>query len=173
MTNSRATGGKLQLLDEHVATGTEATYTYTPSPALNMLNKYAEIYVKINGLTTASLELRMKLNAKTDYNEQTLETKSTVLVGADIDANSSFVLLNANLITGASAFESKASISLMTTSIATMTISSKGTVPNIGFFSSYGAVGVDTGNTITSIEILTSTSTWATSTEILIYGLLR
>ena len=40
-----AGGGKVVLLDDHEASGTENSYTYTPSSALNLQDDYAKLFV--------------------------------------------------------------------------------------------------------------------------------
>jgi hypothetical protein len=58
-----AGGGKVVLLDDHVASSTENSYTYTPSPSLNMESTYSKIFVvwSLNECSNTSA-IRLNLN---------------------------------------------------------------------------------------------------------------
>ena len=59
-----AGGGKLVLLDDHKAAGTENSYTYTPSSALNLQDDYAKLFVVWSlHECSATSAIRMNLNA--------------------------------------------------------------------------------------------------------------
>ena len=59
-----AGGGKVVLLDDHVASTTENSYTYTPASALNMETTYSKVFVvwSLNECSATS-GIRMNLNA--------------------------------------------------------------------------------------------------------------
>lgn len=58
-----AAGGKVVLLDDHTATGTENSYTYTPSSALNMQTQYSKVFVVWSlHECSATSGIRMNLN---------------------------------------------------------------------------------------------------------------
>ncbi len=51
-------GGKYVLLDQHLATGTEADYTYTPIIALDLKATYRQIIILITGKAITTQECR-------------------------------------------------------------------------------------------------------------------
>ncbi len=170
MTNSRASA-TLRLLDNHLATGTEATYTYTPVPALNMKARYREIYIIVTGSATATLEMQLKINAQTDYNVSYNINDTTTATTGLTDAAPTIILLSGGILDGANLFNIQAYIVFNDASDMLM-VHAVGSAPHEGNYQVHGQPQT-AATTITSIEIKTSTSTWATGTEISIYGIQR
>ncbi len=169
MTNSRARG-RLDLLDHHLATGTEATYTYTKT--LDMKVTYREILIIITGKATAAFNLAIKLNAQTDYDYAQLMGDTTTASAALAAAQANVPLLTSAIIDGAVPFYQKLTIACNDADDTLMCLS-HGSAPHEGQeVKAFQAMAGST-TTITSIEILTSTSTWIAGTEISIYGLKR
>ncbi len=168
MTNSRASRGMV-VLDKHEATGTEASYTFTPDPAI-LNDKYSKILIIFDGKTTASLALELKINGSATGHYWTMtENNQGTLTGSTASNASEFPLADTSVITAATHLMGE--ISLYLSDIATAVVSIDST---IGAGRHYNKM---TGNivtsTITEIKIQTSTSTWVAGTKIIIYGVVR
>ena len=165
-----------QALDHHIATGTESTYTYTPGTPLNIQTTYSKIIVFFSGVNTASLAMQVKINGLTTYNYSKLLADTSTVSTALHTAESTFEVIGTELIDISSAFFA-GELTLWSLQSAGATdrcmIKSVGWTEHEGNQQNFGAPGGGNTTTITSIEVLTSTSTWQTNTEIWIYGVLR
>lgn len=169
-TTNPNTGSSLQLLDLHQASGTESTYTFTPGSALNSA-KYSAIVIKISGSATASLALNMVLNGDSG-NMAYFGQRMTGSAVANITASAQSVIqiASTSIISAATLFDGEIIINLDSTVgkilRGTSMMSAGGVgVELLGWYDSQGAT-----NSITSINFATSTSTWATGTNITTYG---
>ena len=165
-----------QALDHHIATGNESTYTYTPGTPLNIQTTYSKIIVFFSGVNSASLAMQVKINGLTNYSySKLLADTSTVSTGLN-SAQTTFEVIGTELIDISSAFFA-GELTLWSLQSAGSTnrcmIKSDGWTEHEGQQHSYGSPGTGNTTTITSIEVLTSTSTFQTNTEIWIYGVLR
>jgi len=167
---------KMELLDHHIATGTESTYTFTPSTALDIQSTYAKIIVFFSGVNTASLAMQVKIDALTSYDYSKLLADTTTVSTALTTAAGAFEVIGTELIDGNSAFFAGA-LELWTLQSSGGTdrcmIRSVGWTAHEGNQICAGAPASGDTEEIASIEVLTSTSTWTANTEIFIYGVLR
>jgi len=165
-----------QALDHHIATGTESTYTYTPGTPLNIQTTYSKIIVFFSGVNTASLAMQVKINGLTNYAYSKLLADTSTVSTALHTAQTTFEVIGTELIDGPSAFFA-GDLELWSLQSAGSTnrcmIKSNGWTEHEGQQTSKGDPGTGNTTTITSIEVLTSTSTWQQNTEIWIYGVLR
>ncbi len=157
------------LLDDHLATGTESTYTYTST--LNMKTKYAAIHIYITGAPTATLEMHLKINGNTDYDSIVTNNDSGTITGALLVAQGQFPLLTSGYIDTA---DLPFLINLIITfddSSDHFLIDCTGSAPHEGVAITKGA-DQSTDTIITSLVFTTSTSTWKAGTRIITYGIL-
>ncbi len=169
MTNSRASKG-MRLIDTHQATGTESTYTVTQP--MDLLLKYSEILILINGEATAAFDLLLKYNSVTDlYHYNYIKNDSTTVTGVNATSQAAWIIADKegiiNVATG------KYNVRVHLTSADDSII--QGTFQNYGNeASSIG--GISQSNAIaaiTSLTISTSTSTWKAGAQINTYGIPR
>ncbi len=164
-------GGKYVLLDHHVATGTEATYTYTPSVALDLKSIYREIYIIITGKATATFTLKVKLNAATNYDNAFISLDTTTVAGAVQVDETAIDLIPNGILDGAMPFHSQISI-FCNDAVDQLCLIARTVASHEGQY--LQATDNQTSATaITAIEVLTSTSTWIAGTEITTYGIKR
>ncbi len=168
MTNSRASKSPI-LLDHHLATGTESTYTFTKN--LDMKLQYREITLIITGKATAALAMQLLINAATDYDFAQIEHDTTTGTFAIAAAATELGLLGNVILDGAKPFHLKVTI-VLNDATDTYMIQSWASAPHEGQLL-YTSEDQTSSTTITSLQIKASTSTWIAGTEITIYGLPR
>lgn len=166
----------LELLDHHIALGNESSYVFTPGTPLNIQTKYSKIVLFFSGVNTATLAMQVKINGITNYAySKLLADTSTVSTGLNT-LQTTFEVIGTELIDGPSAFFA-GDLELWSLQSAGSTnrcmIKSNGWTEHEGQQSCKGDPGTGNTTTITSIELLTSTSDWQTNTELWIYGFLR
>lgn len=161
-------GGKLELIDFHQASTTEADFTFTFSPALDMVTDFAYLIVIIDGLMTAQAALEMIIDGETDFNYMITKNLSGTLSGADIDADTDIELVAADILENPRGFECIGWIFGEDSQ-------------KYMFLCGGGQRGQEiiTGhtnaprNTIATLKFQTSTSTWNDTTNFAIYGVRR
>ncbi len=164
-------GNKYELLDNHLATGTESTYTYTPVTPLDMKTRYHELIILVRGKATAALTLNMLINAGTNYDQAFLDMDTTTVAGSIAVDLTVINLLGSSKIDGAVSFNCKAAITLNDANdLFQIIIQGGASHEGLGF----RAIEDQTSaTTISTIQVVTSTSTWIAGTEITIYGIRR
>ena len=149
-------------LQEHIATTTESSHTFTTSIDLK---KY-KIYLLMTGGLTAALSLQAKWNARTDYDYNTIDVDNGTVSGLQQNAGGTWEIFNSTL---ASADTFIAELHLSISEAAGDTHGkaySFGGLEWHGFQHTVGgSVTDETDQTITSIEVKTSTSTWKAGTK--------
>jgi len=163
-----------ELLDNHVATGVEADYTFTPSSDLEA-DTYSKIIVIIQGECSGALALEMVLNGanSTDH----FSNGQRLVDGAATDINlaeaDEFQIADATLLGGDTAvFFAQVQIPLL---VGTSGSNGFRSTTNAGFNNaSYQNMAHTQGPgvlaPINSIKIQTSTSTWKAAAVITTYG---
>jgi len=167
---------KMELLDHHIATGTESSYTFTPSSALDIQSTYGKIIIFFSGVNTATLAMQVKIDSIASYDYSKLLADTSTVSTALTTGASTFEVIGTELIDGNSAFFSGClELWSFQTSGATdrCMIKSSGWTAHEGQQHTYGIPATGDTETIANIEVLTSTSTWTANTEIFIYGVLR
>ncbi len=168
MPNYKA-ANRMVLLDNHLATGTEADYTFTKD--LDMKTKYREILIIINGSATAAFILEMLISAHTNYDFADLLQDVGVLGGSvGLDATQ-MTVLQAGVIDGAVPFHAKITIQL-NDAVDKYEVQIQSGADHEGQeFINWRDETSET--TISALKFQTSTSTWIAGTEISIYGIQR
>jgi len=171
MVNSRASD-VLELLDKHVATGTEASYTFTPVGAIND-TKYSYILVIVSLKQTAAFVTEMIVNASVGTTNHTTGRRFTGSGETDISIASA-AHIQLLTVTG-SADHVFGEVKIFCPSYGTSDIYTYST-----FCSGAGnrqdmCTSQTTGThaEITSIKIETSTSTWIAGSTFAVYGVKR
>ncbi len=136
-----------------------------------MKTQYRYIEIVITGKSTAALSLQLKVNALADYLTSELKLDTTTVTGAVATTQSISNRIALDLIDGAVNFYSEVKITCNDASDI-LVITGMGTAPHEGLIYT-SAETTGTATTITSIQILVSTSTWIAGTEISIYGIKR
>jgi len=170
MVNYKSSFSNLEKLDEHEATGTESTYTFTKS--LDMTSKYRTIIIYMTGQITATLYLKLIVNGdETGYQANHLQAIDTTVSATEQSAETYYELMPvASLPSNYSRFSGKIEIFNQNTANGMLQIHSKFGYPAKSIVMGIGELGSVT-DTITSITISTSTSTWKLGTQITTYGL--
>lgn len=161
-----------EVLDNHVAAGAEASYTFTPTAALTFIT-FSKIVVELLLRPTgAAFTLGQVLNG----------------VGAGLNSARGFYWTGSgivNVMTGLQPYVEIANPTIFpsNTGFGTVQISSSPVDVDLVTRSEFNSDGSDecqfmsggtyNVNTITSIRYQTSVSTWATGSRITIYGVLR
>lgn len=164
--------GKLSLLDSHVASGTESTYTYTPGTALTA-SDYSKFFIVIRGQMTLAFTLQLVLNGiVTTYQTNgwrnanaTTDTNDKVVNGTEYKIHDSSL--------GGTNADFEALIEIMINGIASNRPSFRSWCnDNTDLTNSryWGTISGTAVTTITSINIKASTSTWKAGTQIHTYG---
>ena len=165
-------GGQLELLDTHEATGTESTYTYTPSTALDLGSTYDEIIVIAKGKTSGSLAIDFKLNGLTEYhtsiNNNLLGTLTGIHLGSALNAE----LQSSTNINVGRGFNLNLHISKELSDGGSIGYNYYGfsNVSTRALTTFAGGTIANTDTTISSIQLFTSNSTWKAGTTINTYG---
>jgi len=169
-----AASGKYELLDDHTATGTESTYTFTETLSVD---DYARFFVFIRGASSASFQLQMILNTDTSSSQsysREYYTGGSITV-SDVTGAAFCELASTNLIVSGIGNAFNTDIEILTNDLDEEHIKYNATSYRIGsnrWERYYGDNSAVTGN-LTSIQIKTSTSTWIAGTEIMTYGVHR
>lgn len=167
-----AATGKYELLDDHTATSTESTYTYTETLSVD---DYARFFIFIRGGATASLQMQMLLNGNSSSNNhysREYYTGGSITV-SDVASASFCELASTNIIPATEAFN--IDIEILTSDLDESYMQYSATSRRFGsnrWERYYGVNSGVTGN-LTSLVFQTSTSTWIAGTEIMIYGVHR
>jgi len=159
---------KFELLDEHVAAGTESTYTFTPAAPLTS-DLFSEIRVYYEMDSSAALALEMKLNGHTDYDWSKAFIRGAGVSGLTGLGTTEYELISATSVNGAQEFAGIARILQMDMAGGKMYIESyfsqaRDCEVGGGSDETTDILGIDT------IETRTSTSTWAIGSKITTYG---
>ena len=164
----------LEILDDHTATTTESTYTYTPGTALN-ISTYAEIIVlysleasadfnlqmRINGVSTGSYFTRSQTHAGGSWTGTTINSATQMQIGAP------------TLMTGAQSITGRVCIYMEDGGFND--VNAIGCMMNEQtLVTDYNSNSLTTNtDEITSIETRTSTSTWVSGSRITTVGVRR
>ena len=167
-----AGGGQLELLDTHEATGTESTYTYTPSTALDLENTYDEIIVIAKGKTSASMSLLLKINGLVEYHTTLNSNTLGTLTGVHLGSAPYVVFIPSAMMNSGRGFNSNIHISkeLSNTSSISLNYYGFANVSTRGLQTLAGGTIAVSSSDITSVQIFTSASTWIAGTTINTYG---
>jgi len=165
----------LQLLDSHRAGGVESSYTYTPSPALDLDAKYDEIIVIAKGKTTASLAILLKINSQTEYHTTLTSNTLGTITGIHNGSAVNVELISNSILNSGRGFNSNIHISKELSNTTSISLSYYGfanaSTRAVQTFAG-GSIAITTPE-ITSLQIFTSTSTWIAGTTINTYGVLK
>ena len=171
-----SSGGVMELLDRHIATGTASTYTKTFSPALDIQSTYGKIIVFFSGVNTASLAMQVDIDGIGGYDYSKLLADTSTVSTALTTSASAFEVIGTELIDGNSRFFAG---ELELWSQQSSGATDRCMIRSVGWTAHEGnqinAGNPTSGDTeeIATIEVLTSTSTWTANTEIWMYGVLR
>ena len=168
-------GAKHELLDTHTATGTESTYTFTPSPALDLDAKYQEIISFFNGKTSDSLTLQAEFNGITEYHTTITKNQLGTITGIHNGSATQIDLID----TGINNVARNCQCVLHITKVQI-----NGTLSPFAYYGvansparatqQYGGGTItESGDTITSLTWQTDTSTWTANTTINTFGVLK
>ena len=163
-----------ELLDEHIASGTESTYTFTPSPAVD-LNDYQEVVSFFNGKTSDSLTLQAKFNGGTEYHTTITKNQLGTITGIHNGSATQIDLIDTGINNAARNCQcvlhiTKAQINATSSPFCYYGVANS---PARATQQYGGGTANDGGDTITSIEWLVDTSTWTANTTISTFGILK
>ena len=161
-----ALSSSYEVLDNHTASGTEASYTYTPGAALDFAT-YSKIIIEFMGSSTATFTLQLVLNGivGTDNFARGFYVDGSAITHRNVGSTSSMELC-LNTVNGAGNLFGTTEICSKVTALTC-----KSMYTCSGTDSSQYMNGTSVGaTTVTSIKLQTSTSTWTTGTRITIYG---
>lgn len=164
----------VEILDNHVAAGAEATYTFTPASAL-LFATYSEIWVVIEGAATAALALQMQLNGDTAANYSENGYRINAAPAQVILQNlgqTQLTLLTATVLAGAYDFSGISKITRNPLNNRYTQHSEFSCQLALEHEKYYGR-HVAAAQAISSITVKTSISTWITGTRITTYGVRR
>jgi hypothetical protein len=164
---------KMELLDEHNATGVEATYSFSPVGGLDLLTDYSEVIMLVSGSATAILEMQLVINdliTNQNYISQ-VRSDATVLSTALTSATTHVSLISSTIMAGASSFSLTIRIFVNPTSTSFVGNSLSHVVGEGSEITQFYIAHTD--NVVDKLTIKTSTSTWATGTQIVTYGVRR
>ena len=166
-----AGGGQVELLDTHTATGTESTYEYTGT--LDLDADYQEIISYFNGKTSDSLILQNKINSGTEYHTRLTSNLNGTVSGISNDSATQIDLIGTGINNVARNCQALIHITKAQVGGTSSPICYYGWANSAARACQNFAGGTaNTGSDdITSIEWLTSTSTWTAETTIQTFGL--
>tara|TARA_R110000851_G_scaffold93892_4_gene204405 strand:- start:509 stop:1420 length:912 start_codon:yes stop_codon:yes gene_type:complete len=174
--NTAGGGGKMVLLDSHVATTTETDYTFTPSTSLDMVNTYSSIVVKymIRRPSSSYSYLGLQINGGTSgYSGHGLSWNSAGV--STYTGATDRIYIYTNLQAGEVSGTGNLDIQFVrsgggnTPNFRTSSWSvgdSAPTRPNYLYTGRYDP----TDENITSLKFFVDTGTWKADTRIFIYG---
>lgn len=160
----------VEILDNHEASGAEASYTFTPSSALTT-DDYSEIIVLMDFEATATFALEMILNGVTsNYFSKGFRADGVALTNIAHNNQTEIQICSTTAATTNVPMFSKISIGMIDTDagdLAGFSTTGQGTGALYeNMFFSKQAVTAE----ITSIKMQTSTSTWKIGSKITTYG---
>jgi hypothetical protein len=163
-----------ELLDEHTATGTESTYTFTPSPAVD-LNDYQEVVSFFNGKFSDSLTLQAKFNGGTEYHTTITKNLLGTITGIHNGSAAQIDLIDTAINNAPRNCQcvlhiTKAQINATSSPFCYYGVANS---PARATQQYGGGTAVDGGDTVTSIEWLVDTSSWTANTTINTFGVLK
>lgn len=169
--------GSMVLLARHKAEIAESTKTFNLAD-IDLKNKYAYLLIKVRGQTTAALSLQMKVNnlAGSFYHSDGERNAGGTATQIDTNTATIHTILSAAILTGASSVFTTETIIEIDPVGNYLQGKSQGGQVTVGreiVDWGYNIAGAITNSKITSVEILTSTSTWKAGTIIEIYGVRR
>ncbi len=162
--------GQLVLLDSHIATGTETSYTYTPPASLSHPT-YTKLIIEYKMQCTAALKLQAKINADVTYWEEGYTIIAGTFAGYN-NTNVAIIELAGTATIGANIIvQGTMEIYLPSSTMANEKIQtySHTTTSKSAIQVNAMAIGIDSA-ALTSLEILVSTSSWMAGSTIDIYG---
>ena len=170
-----AGGGAWELLDSYDSSGTNSSYTYTPSPTLNPAN-YSLWGFTFQGDVSGTLSMHMRLNGDTSTNQHWMtELYDSGTITVSENKNETYLSLGSSTM-----FSEAIRLYGYIYSNPNATVGGEGYVQYESFAMRMGDMvwerhyGVDsaiTSGTITSVDIETSTSTWTDGSMFRFYGL--
>lgn len=164
---------KLEVLDNHEATGTESSHTLTKELSNDV---YSKIIVVIDGEITATMDLEMVINSIEGTANYSRGSNSNGITRVEIShaSHDAMVICPSETLTSSDMqFGGKVEIYMNDVNkndILAISDISDVANPRENHFA---CIVGDTDTTIHSIKIQTSTSTWKAGTKITIYGLRR
>jgi len=162
-------GGSLELLDAHLAGGTETDYTFTPTTPLDMENTYSDIMVLINLVDrSATSDVGLVMNGLTAYaRENWIKLASGTMTSGWNNGANTYIKIMAGGALGVQG------VLHLSCNAGHPTVISQ---CNQDHDIAYWLMGYNyaTGHTtITSIKIELDTGTWDANSNITTYGLKR
>lgn len=156
------------LLDSHTATGTESSYTFTPSTALNLLTDYSAILVFCSFDNNAVLAYQVVLNGiVTAYVANGWRSDGTALTNISTGSSTSFQLLGTSAVLAEPDIQ-HGMFEIMLDEDQNAHITSK-FHSNTREETMHGSRAL-AADTISSIKVQVSTSTWKSGGIIDTYG---
>ena len=160
-----------ELLDEHIATGTESTYTFTQDMDLD--SDYQEIVSFFNGKFSDSLILQANLNSISEHHVTITKNLLGTITGIHNGSASQIDLIDTAINNVARSAQcvihyTKAQINGTSSPFCYYGVANS---PARATQTFAGATVVDGTDIITDIEWLTSASTWVANTTITTYGI--
>ncbi len=157
------------LLGRHIATVAESTFTFNLADILD--SKYDEVKVIINGGTTASLDLQAIINGLNTGIRQDGDTAiAGSLTAVGLNGRTTLQIASPAILTGATDFETEIIIKKNSSGIWEHG-STKTTGYGVGREATSYSLGSPASNSLSSVLIQTSTSSWKAGTTINIWGL--
>lgn len=90
--------GKWEKLFTFIDTEAVSSIVFTPATNINLLTTYSRVIGLVSGNLSASADLELIVNSKTDYNSTTILSDSGTVSGANIDADATFVFIPVALL---------------------------------------------------------------------------
>lgn len=163
-----------EMLDNHLASGAESSYTFTPGTALSG-DTYSEIIINYDLVPTAVFALQGVINAIGGGSNESWGTKTTTTAVSAINATAAaqIQLASTAICEGTRPVVGQLRL-LLVQAHATRQCLGFSTFTSTAEIMEVMSHVVDvTTDTITSIKTQTSTSTWTTNSRITTYGVRR
>ena len=158
-----------ELLDDHTASGTESTYTFTPGTTITK-STHSMIYIVFDGAATASLALQMQINGLTTslYDTNGFKADCSAITNISAMAAAQFQLASSTMLSGTpTECSGQAYLFFHNSGVSGRSNFLNAQAPKEEQYSHRH----QSATTITSITLKTSTSTWVSGTKIRIYGM--
>ena len=166
-----AGGGKWETVENHVATGTESTYTFDIDEATDDNSMLVLVY---DLGATASFALQMEVNDVTNYNSDgsLINAGSQTIINSSGDAE---IEIASTTIIAAGNSTACGTVQIFTPDAGTTRplVLSQATGQNTSAIEFVSSLVVGSATSITKIVVQTSTSTWLANSKFTLYRVVR
>ncbi len=166
-----AAGGKWETVENHVATGTESTYTFDIDEATDDNSMLVLVY---DLGATASFALQMEVNDVTNYNSDgsLINAGSQTIINSSGDAE---IEIASTTIIAAGNSTACGTVQIFTPDAGTTRplVLSQATGQNTSAIEFVSSLVVGSATSITKIVVQTSTSTWLANSKFTLYRVVR